>query len=935
MPANTNLSRRTVLSVAAAGGLAPAVVPSLPAAAAVRRTSPQTPPGGLRLIAPGAGVKQVFRDVFKSSSFLDMLLFQTSAGAVKVATATTGNTKQFQVFDAATGKRELASTVPEGRKITSNLIWDPTVRSVYAAAGGGTLTAWSPGTKQLVSLGQVAPDATAAYGFDIDSSGRLWGGSYPNGIIWNYDPKTKAFTSLPPLDGKTDYVKAIGIWKDTVFVGTGAQDPHLVFFPVDKPKDRTVIALPDGGDTGFVHRIIVRGNRIFVFAEDSANVTRCYVYNPVAGDWEENHTIKSAGKGFSEQEGGNIWHVVGGAVTRTTTETMEQEALCPTNMSITRAVLAAGDKVFVAGNHDGGPVVAQYSIKGRKETKRVRPGVLPGSLGVQSLIGSDHGLLYFGAYQGDGLASLNPDTGDRWQSAGTVGISQIEHLMQYDTNRLYIGSYGSAKLYSFDRKRIHEEDGAFTHITTLRKPYMQSRPFAWGAAGGVVLAGTVPEYGFRGGALATIDPVKNELGPVLNKFVPEQSIVGLSGYGDTAYGTTSGRGGYGISDYRGDACVFAYNPRTDRTLWMSYLRGHRHLYSPILMDDVLYVATINGLLALDPSTGALKETLEVRKRSGRPGYQSARALRIPGASKIVHSSGSVVLLIDVKERTQSVLAENGFGTPLAVMPDGRVFVSHQSNHIAELHTGPNASITSRADLVTINPAGELMVAASNGAGRFGDPVAVDSGWDVNTMLSFHVTDWNGDGIPDLLVQRSGGSLYLHRGKAGGGFEPGVKVGSGWAQKGITVGPWTDGVHPSVIGVDKAGRVLHHRVSSNGKLGAGQTLGTGWQDRRVTMIDMAGTGRQGLLGRSGGKFIFQPSDGAGRFAGAKQEVAGAGWGDATSIASVKAHQWGLSGVLSVKRSGALEYASAFGTRFAGTIHYPMDLRSSLLAGSRRT
>ena len=932
--ANSSLSRRNVLSLAAVAGLLPAVVPSLPATAAVRQPSAQSSTAGLRLIAPGAGIKQISRDVFTSSSFLDMLLFQVPGGVVKVATATTGNSNQFQVFDAATGKREFAATMPEGRKITSNLSWDPATLTVYAGAGGGILTAWSTETKQLVSLGQVAPDATAAYGFDVDSSGRLWGGSYPSGIIWNYNPKTKAFASLPPLAGKTDYVKALGIWKDTVFVGTGARNPHLVAFPVDEPENRTVIALPDGGDTGFVHRIIVRGDRIFVFAEDSANITRCYVYNPAAGRWADNRTMKSSGKGFSEHRQGSTWHVVGGAVTRTTTDTMEQDALCPTNMSITRSVLVASDTVFVAGNHDGEPAVAQYSINAKKEIKRVRPGVLPGSLGVQSLIGSDHGLLYIGAYQGNGLASLNPDTGARWQSPSTVGISQIEHLMQYDTNRLYIGSYGSAKLYSFDRKRIDEEDGAFTHITTLRKPYMQSRPFAWAAAGGVVLAGTVPEYGFRGGALATIDPVKNELGPVLNKFIPEQSIVGLAGYGDIAYGTTSGRGGYGISDYRGDACVFAYNPRTDKTLWVSYLKGQRHLYSPILIDGVLYVATINGLLALDPSTGALKETLEVRKRSGRPGYQSARALRIPGTSKIVHSSGSIVLLIDTKERTQSVLAENGFGTPLAVMPDGRVFVSHQSNHIAELHTGPNASIGSGSDLVTINPAGELMVAASNGAGRFGNPVAVDTGWDVESLLSFHVTDWNGDGIADVLVQRTGGALYLHRGKMGGGFEPGVTVGSGWAQKRITVGPWAEGIYPSVIGVDKAGNVLRHEVSSKGALGAGQVLGAGWKDRHIIMIDMAGTGRQGLLGHARGKLIFQPTDRAGRFTGAEREVAGEDWSDVVSMSSVTAHHRGHSGILSVTQRGALEYASSFGTRFAEIIRYPMDLRGSFLAGSRR-
>lgn len=933
MEPTNSLSRRSALSLAAAVGFLATAVPALPglapgAAAATAANSAS----GLRSIAPGAGVKRVYKDVFKAASFLDMILVPDPKGVPKLVTATTGNTNQFQIFDAATGKREYAFTTPDGDKINSSLAWDAATGTVYAGSGGGKLIAWSFATKKLVSLGKVAPSATAVYGFDIDSSGRVWGGSYPDGIIWNYNPKTKKFASLSALDAATDYVKAIAVWKETVFVGTGSVTPHMVSFPVNNPGKRTVIKLPDGGPTGFVHRIISRGDKLFVFAEDSTLASRCYIYDPAKAKWEGKYALPSASKAFAEKDGPSTWHTAQASLVKTNTTTMAATILCPTNVASARAVIVSGDKIFVAGTHEGKPVVGQYSIKAKKETSRVTPQVLYGSLGVQSLIGSDHELLYFGAYQGDGLASLNPDTDARWQSSNTVGISQIEHLMQYDKNRLYIGSYGSAKLYSFDRNRIKEGDAAFTHITTLRKPYMQSRPFAWGAAGGKVLAGTVPEYGFRGGALAAIDPVKNKLGLVMNKFIPEQSIVGLAGYGDVLYGTTSGCGGYGIDDYTGAAAVFAYNPKTEKTLWVSYLKGHRDLYSPILIGGVLYVATINGLLALNPSTGKLTETLEVRSRTARPGYQSARALRIPGTNKIVHSSGSIVLLIDVAERTQSVLAKSGFGTPIAVMPDGRVFVSHQSNHIAELHTGPNPTISSPSDLVTINAAGELMIAASNGAGGYAKAVKAGSGWSSATIRSFHVADWNGDGILDIIIQRTSGALEVHYGKVNGGFEKAFKAATGWGSKKMTVGPWTNAVYPTVIGVDAAGEVRRHPVGANGTIGSGFVLGSGWKGREIAMIDMNGDGKQGLLGRSGAKLIFQPSNGKGSLSGAEQTVASAGWSDTKALASVQGHFRTNTGLLSVRGSGAVQYISAQGTKFGGILTYPLDLRGSFLAGS---
>ncbi|WAP51185.1 hypothetical protein OL239_15095 [Arthrobacter sp. ATA002] len=149
---------------------------------------------------------------------------------------------------------------------------------------------------------------------------------------------------------------------------------------------------------------------------------------------------------------------------------------------------------------------------------------------------------------------------------------------------------------------------------------------------------------------------------------------------------------------------------------------------------------------------------------------------------------------------------------------------------------------------------------------------------------------------------------------------------------MTVGPWTKGIYPSIVSVNPSGEVRRHSVDASGMVGSGYSIGTGWKGRNITMIDM-GSGRQGLLGRSGTRLYFQPSTGQGPFQGPASVVASAGWGDTTALSSVQGHFRDNFGLLSVKRSGELQYISANKTGFAGIITYPMDLRGSMMAGSQ--
>lgn len=932
-PYQTPITRRRVLSLAVLTGAFVTLQPGLAQAAAPATTYPAAPAKALRSIAPGAGVKEVHPEAFVTVAYLDQQIVTNPAGIPKLLTSQSGMTSQFQVLDVATGKPDFVATTPV--KISSNLAYNPATGTVYFGRGDGHLMSWKFGDATLADLGRVTPIATGVYAINIAADGKIWGGSYPQGLIWTYAPATGVFTDFPRIDADTDYVRGLALAGTTVYAGTASINPKMISFPASDPTNRTVIALPDAGASGFVSQITARGEKLFVFAEDSKNVTRGYVYNLRTKAWEGIFPGGSPTKYFTGTETDTaIWGIQSGNIISINTTTMARTILAATGMSSPRSIHTIGDKLFVAGVDGTDNVITEFSISSKTQVKRCEAQSVPGALAVQSLIAGTGGLLYLGGYQGNGLASLNPDTGVRWQGPEDSGVNQIEHLFEYDADSIFIGSYGSAKLYRYTPSLKATGKGAFTLIANLRTECMQSRPFGWAAAAGKVIVGTVPEYGHNGGALGIIDPATSGI-EVMDNFIDGRSIVGLHGAGDIVYGTTSNKGGYGAPDYVGPSVVFAYNVRARTMQWSTEL-DYVDLYSPLLIGGELVVSSINGIIVLDPSTGKPLRTSMIRSRTAAPGYLQARTLRIPGTRKIVHNSGGIVTLIDLEANTRSELANGPHGTQTAVTTDGRLFVSTGSTGIAELHTTPNQTLKSPADLVSISAAGELVVEASTGRGAFMAPVNHGGAWDRATLVSFHVVDWNGDGVSDILAQRTDGSLQLHRGRVGGGFDAPVPVApGGWSNKAIAVGMWNrNRFTPAVLAIDPDGTISASQVDSDGTLGAAVVLGSGWGGRQIVLMDMDANGVMGLVARDGATLIHQDADGLGKLSGAETVVASAGWSDVTQLTGLLGHYSGKTGLVSVSRLGSMRYISSTGTGFAGIINYTGDRSGSLLAGTRK-
>jgi hypothetical protein len=504
-------------------------------------------------------------------------------------------------------------------------------------------------------------------------------------------------------------------------------------------------------------------------------------------------------------------------------------------------------------------------------------------------------------------------------------MGQIENMIQSDNGILHMGSYQYADLSSFDTSKPISDPTAYKRLIRLTTEYKQSRPFAWCNAGGRTFFGTIPEYGILGGAFGYITPSTGKV-EVKRDIIPDHSIVSLQGYGDIVYGTTSVAGGKGSVPVAKAAIVFAYDITTNAIRWQLPVANYGDLYSPIVVGGYLIASHYRGIIVIDIEKKLIVRDHVINASIPRAaGWANARAVQLPGTNKIVHSASGYLTLIDLETGTFSELNSKDNDPTIypfiAVAPDGRVYAPYDRTKIAEVSLTRDKAINSEADLVEISEAGVLYVRRSNGAGEYGTPVKISEGWDAATIKSTHVTDWNADGVLDILVQRTDGKLFVHHGNGRGGFdEPKLIASSGWADMKLAVGNWVkNDPFPSIVAIASTGQLRHYKVNSSGGLNTYVGIGTGWKSYDILMTNTDHSGIQGLLARYLGKLYYYPSDGMGRILIAKRiEVASSGWDQIKAITAVKGHNISQlrAGLVYRNASGVIRYISSTGAGYGG-------------------
>jgi hypothetical protein len=137
----------------------------------------------------------------------------------------------------------------------------------------------------------------------------------------------------------------------------------------------------------------------------------------------------------------------------------------------------------------------------------------------------------------------------------------------------------------------------------------------------------------------------------------------------------------------------------------------------------------------------------------------------------------------------------------------------------------------KADMHGVRSNGDLYLYRGNGRGGFsGAGVRIGAGWGIFAKV-FSVGDFTGDGKADIVGVQPAGNMYLYRGNGRGGFSgAGVRIGAGWGifAKVFSVGDFTGDGKTDIVGVQPAGNMYLYRGNGRGGFsGAGVRNGAGW------------------------------------------------------------------------------------------------------------
>lgn len=201
-------------------------------------------------------------------------LVTTTSGGDQVAyVASYGSPARISQIDAVTGELLQISPLP-GSGGAWGLAVGPDDSVYIGGLSSGQLYRWVPGSGNAVQLGAPVAGETYINALSVDpATGVVYGGTFPNGHLFAYDPAIDATGSFAsavtdygqPISGAT-YVRSVEVAGSKVFAGTATNAGLAV---LDIPTQSvSPVSLPSAlTGSAFAYGLTAAGGYLFVRAE--------------------------------------------------------------------------------------------------------------------------------------------------------------------------------------------------------------------------------------------------------------------------------------------------------------------------------------------------------------------------------------------------------------------------------------------------------------------------------------------------------------------------------------------------------------------------------------------------------------------------------------------------------------------------------------------
>lgn len=560
-------------------------------------------------------------------------------------------------------------------------------KNVYTVSGG-YLYKYSPVTKKVATIGAV-PGSSTLYNISVDENDVIYGGAYPTGKVFQYNPATNTITNYePPLYEGADYAKTTAYYKGHLYAGSGSVGKLFKLDPAT--GGRTEIPLPDSplinptGKPTMVYTMNAVGDYLFILMSTTPNIL--IIYDLEREEWVDHIVENYRGMYVSPEQGGKVYFPADGEFH--TFDLMTRE-IKPTGLAFgtylrNSAWVELKDQANYPGKSlvtvmfAGQVVVANFTTR----TVTSLPSIVSGTpISIQSLAFGPDQMLYSTGYQGTKGARYNIETGEK----ELFSMGQAEGLITFG-DKVIFGEYPAAVMHELDPSQDLQLGVNPRKIHQIGDS--QDRPFTMTAGGGKLFIGTIPKLGILGGSLTVYDGHTWE-SFLHTDIVPNQSIMGLA-YREVngrklLYGSTTVWGGLNVDPVEPEAKLFVWDVESKSMLKVFTPDIHQSngvkpraigglAFGP---DGLLWGAAYGTLFAIDPDTYQTVKQKEIVPTDWVFGHYWVPVKLewdAAGDGVLYTTLGSKIVAVDTRTMTHYTVP----GTKSNLMdvgPDGNIYFS--------------------------------------------------------------------------------------------------------------------------------------------------------------------------------------------------------------------------------------------------------------------